>query len=153
MADVVLAGHSMGGAVSIFASADAPRRVRRLVLLDPVMIPRSRVAATSDTLFSVGRRRPEATRGVSQPGGGARHLSHSKRIQDLVRRNALRLCDRWLSSICRRGEVTLACRPEWESSSFAAQDQDVWGAVARSVCPITVLRAEIDSTCRVETGD
>jgi pimeloyl-ACP methyl ester carboxylesterase len=150
MADVVLAGHSMGGAVSIFASADAPRRVRRLVLLDPVMIPRSRVAAadTPSPLVAGALKRR------------AVFPSREAALDTYRVRSAFRTwCDEMLCDYVTdgfvdlpSGEVTLACRPEWESSSFAAQDQDVWGAVARSVCPITILRAEIDSTCRVETG-
>jgi hypothetical protein len=53
------------------------------------------------------------------------------------------------------GEITLACRPHWEASSFAAQDHDAWTAFARSTCPIRILRAENESTCapREGTGD
>src|ERR1700722_13464674 len=34
---VVLAGHSMGGTLSLFTAADAPERVRALALFDPVV--------------------------------------------------------------------------------------------------------------------
>ncbi|MGI9169856.1 MAG: alpha/beta fold hydrolase, partial [Caulobacteraceae bacterium] len=37
--DVILAGHSMGGTTSLLAAAEAPTRVRSLVLFDPVFLP------------------------------------------------------------------------------------------------------------------
>ncbi|MGI8841030.1 MAG: alpha/beta fold hydrolase [Caulobacteraceae bacterium] len=36
---VVLAGHSMGGTASLLAAAEAPERIARLVLLEPVILP------------------------------------------------------------------------------------------------------------------
>ena len=41
---VVLAGHSMGGTLSLFAAADLPERVRALALFDPVVLPPERRA-------------------------------------------------------------------------------------------------------------
>ncbi len=149
IADVVLAGHSMGGAVSIFAAADAPRRVRRLTLLDPVMVP---------------RRDPSGVPDIPSPlvaGALKRRAVFPSRQAALETYRGRSAFKTWLDEMLvdyvtdgfldlPTGEVALACRPEWEASSFAAQDQDVWGAVPRTLCPIAILRAEIESTCRLE---
>jgi pimeloyl-ACP methyl ester carboxylesterase len=149
--DVVLGGHSMGGAVSIFAAADAPHRVRSLVLFDPVIIPRRDLltaAETPSTLVAGALRRRAifpSTEIVLETyqGRTAFKTWSSEMLRDYVADGFLALPN---------GEVTLACRPQWESSNFAAQDQDVWGAVARTRCPVTILRAEIESTCRIDAA-
>ena len=147
--DAVIAGHSMGGAVAIFTAAGAPRRVRRLWLLDPVMVPRRDPMIPADppsplvagalkrrSVFPSRKAALETYRGRS-----AFRTWSDEMLADYVEDGFVDL---------PTGEVTLACRPEWESSNFAAQDQDVWGAVPRTVCPITILKAEIDSTCRTQ---
>ena len=149
IADVVMAGHSMGGAVSIFAAADAPRRVRRLTLLDPVMVPRRDPSGAPDipsplVAGALKRRAVFPSRQAALEtyrGRSAFKTWSDEMLADYVADGFFDL---------PTGEVALACRPEWESSSFAAQDQDVWGAVPRTLCPIAILRAEIESTCRLE---
>jgi pimeloyl-ACP methyl ester carboxylesterase len=44
------------------------------------------------------------------------------------------------------GQVSLACAPAWEASGYAAQGQDSWDALRRSICPVDILRAETGST-------
>jgi pimeloyl-ACP methyl ester carboxylesterase len=48
------------------------------------------------------------------------------------------------------GHVRLACDPAWEASTFAAQSNDPWSDFAASRCPIEILKAEHQSTCRTE---
>ena len=47
------------------------------------------------------------------------------------------------------GKVTLACRPEWEASNYAAQGHDPWRALRAFTGPTHILRAEKGSTCRM----
>jgi pimeloyl-ACP methyl ester carboxylesterase len=148
LTDVILAGHSMGGAVSIFAAAGAPRRVRRLLLLDPVMPPPAyrRAASPPPSPLVAGalKRRavfPDREAVIETYRSRSAFKSWSPQmLADYVTDGFIDL---------PTGEVTLACRPEWESSSFAAQDQDVWAAAPHTVCPIAILKAEFDSTCFV----
>src|SRR5207248_9731866 len=49
-----------------------------------------------------------------------------------------------------QGEVTLACRPEWEASNFHTHNYDGVAAFRQSRCPIRILRAAEASTCRIE---
>jgi len=48
------------------------------------------------------------------------------------------------------GGLTLACAPSWEASNYAAQAQDVWGALGRVKAPILALKAEHGSICHLE---
>jgi hypothetical protein len=48
------------------------------------------------------------------------------------------------------GGVRLACAPAWEASTFEAQANDPWSAFAAVDCPVEILKAEVNSTCRTE---
>jgi pimeloyl-ACP methyl ester carboxylesterase len=51
------------------------------------------------------------------------------------------------------GKVALACAPEWEASSFAAQGHNPWAALRRVKAPVRILKAEKGSTCRGSVGE
>ena len=146
---VVLAGHSMGGTLSLFASADAPERVRALALFDPVILPPERPAgqpATSPLIHGASRRRRhfESREAAvhSYRGRGAFTNWTEAMLLDYVEDGFRDLDD---------GTVELACAPEWEVSNYLAQGHDPWDAFARSRCPISILRAEVASTCNVDS--
>ena len=145
LADVVLAGHSLGGAVSIFAAAEVPGRVRRLVLLDPVMPPpgfRLNSGDAPPALVAGALKRRTTFPGreaviAAYRGRAAFKNWFEPMLADYVTDGFLNLAS---------GEVTLACRPQWEASSFAAQEQDVWGALSRTACPIRVIIRMLTAT-------
>ncbi len=147
---VVLAGHSMGGTLSLFAAADLPERVRALALFDPVVLPPERVAvgapATSPLIHGASRRRRHFDNRdaavQSYRGRGAFTTWTEPMLVDYVEDGFKDLAD---------GTVELACAPEWEVSNYLAQGHDPWDAFARSRCPISILRAETASTCNVDS--
>ena len=150
--NVVLAGHSMGGTSSLLAAAEAPGVVRRLVLLDPVILPPNmRVEAAGEanrptSMIEAARRRravfPSRSAALSAyHGRGAFKTWTGDTLADFVAGGFRDL---------QSGEVALACDPAWEASSYAAQAHDPWEAFRRSVCKIHILRAEHQSTCRME---
>jgi pimeloyl-ACP methyl ester carboxylesterase len=51
------------------------------------------------------------------------------------------------------GGVRLACEPEWEASTFEAQANDPLSAFALIACPVEILKAERDSTCRTDAEE
>lgn len=141
----VLAGHSMGASVALFAAAKAPDRVRNLVLFDPVGVPPSMRSHGGDSPIARGaarRRAVFASRAAaiaSYRGRGAFQTWPDAILSDYVAAGFRDLPG---------GEVTLACAPAWEAAIFSAQDNDTTTAFAASRCGINILQAERDSTFR-----
>jgi pimeloyl-ACP methyl ester carboxylesterase len=145
---VILAGHSLGGTVSLLAAHQAPERVRRLVLLDPVILPEDHdpsASAASPMVQGAIRRRsifPDRTTALdAYRGRGAFKTWPESVLRDYVSAGFAELPN---------GEVTLACAPAWEASNFASHGHDVWGALRDGGRPIHILRADHESTCRFE---
>lgn len=140
---VVLAGHSMGATVSLLAAADKPTCCRGLVLVDPVMPPPRawKMSSEPGLIEAAGRRRavfPSRTHALeSYRGRGAFRTWPEPMLVDYIDAGFRDLPD---------GQITLACTPAWEASGYAAQEQDSWAALRRSICPIDILCAETAST-------
>ena len=146
--DVVLSGHSMGGTASTLAQAQAPERVRSVVLFDPVVMPsavRIEPAQLSQSPLVQGalRRRavfPDRDSAIAAyTGRGAFKTWTAEMLADYVADGIRDRAD---------GEVELSCAPEWEASNFSSQGHDTWGAFERAQVPIRILRAAEGSTCR-----
>lgn len=151
----VLAGHSMGGTVSLHAAAERMDAAKRLVLFDPVVVTLERVAIAGpeglkNSPLAQGARRRRAT----FPDREAAFEAYSGRGAFKTWSEAsLRgyLADGLLEG--EDGQVHLACRPEWEAANFGAHHHDTVGAFARAEIPIRVLKAEIGSTCGLDAGE
>jgi len=156
---VVLAGHSMGGTLAMLAAAQAPHRVRAVMMLDPVILPRSAAAAMRiPGGWKLARRHPWAVAALKRrrrfPSLEAAFQSYQGRgsfgawpeavLRDYVAGGFRRTAD---------GGVELACAPEWESSNYSAQGNDAWGALKRLDRPVHILKAGQGSTCAVTLED
>jgi pimeloyl-ACP methyl ester carboxylesterase len=149
LTDIVMAGHSMGGTLSLFSAAHAPGRVRALGLFDPVILPPiANIAAAqneSGLIAGAGRRRRQfPTRAdaiASYRGRGAFTNWTDAMLADYVEDGFADLPD---------GSVTLSCAPEWEVSNYRSQAHDTWTAFETSCCPIRILRAALASTCHTD---
>ena len=152
LTDVVLSGHSMGGAASVMAAAAAPDRVRSLVLFDPVVMTSDATAAarrgdlTESPLVAGARRRralfPNRQAVVdAYRGRGAFRTWPEAMLEDYVAGGFKDTPD---------GEVVLACAPEWEASNFTSHGHDTVAAFEALKCPVRILKAEFESTCRMD---
>lgn len=147
--NVVLSGHSMGGAVSLLAQACAPERVKALVLFDPVVMPPLQAdfdpAAFAESPLVQGalRRRaifPDRAGAFSAyRGRGAFRTWPDEMLADYLADGLRPRAD---------GQLELACAPEWEASNFRSHGHDPWAAFAAAQAPIRILRAEAGSTTR-----
>ena len=157
---VVLSGHSMGGTVSLLAAAMRPRKVSSLVLFDPVMMP-PLVALYAHAPWTSGRlwkKMPIAQGALRRravfdsrelafkayKGRGAFKTWPDKVIADYVAGGFIDRPD---------GKVELACAPEWEASSYAAQGHNPWTALGKVRAPLRILKAQKGSTCRGTARD
>ena len=155
---VVLAGHSLGGAVSLFVAAERPDRVQALALFDPV-IPSAAMLAQLLEVES------PTTRGNVLAEGALRRRavfpSRATAIDSYRGRGPFKT---WPDAALRGyvedgfvdrpdGQVELACAPAWESSNFSAHKHDSWAFVAALKVPTTILRAAMGSTCSLTSED
>ena len=147
LADVILSGHSMGGTVALLAAAEAPAVARRLVLFDPVLMPEHPGAGASESpmVVAAARRRTvfdsRDAALASYRGRGAFATWPESILRDYV--------DGGFKTLAN-GQVALACDPAWEASIYGAQDNDPGAAFAATRCPVDILKAERNSTCRFD---
>ena len=152
LTDVVLSGHSMGGAAAVMAAAAAPQRVRSLQLFDPVVMTEDiRKAANSGDLppsplvhGALRRRGQFPSRQAALEayrGRGAFRTWPEAMLEDYVAAGFKDTPD---------GEVVLACAPAWEASNFTSHGHDTVAAFEALKCPARILRAEHESTCRLD---
>lgn len=150
-----IGGHSMGATVGLLAAAERPDAAGRLVLFDPVVMTPERLAMAG----------PEGLKSSPLAVGAARRRStfpdREAAFQAYLGRGAFRT---WPEAALRDylvdgllegddGQVHLACRPEWEASTFAAHFHDTLGAFRSLTIPCRVLRAGIGSTCHLEAHE
>jgi pimeloyl-ACP methyl ester carboxylesterase len=149
----ILSGHSMGATVSLMAAALRPERVRALVLLEPVMIPRFASFFRSLTRV-VGRNpgpdladRAEQRRDsfpsfdaalAAYTGRGAFRSWPTEILSDYLKGGLVPNAD---------GTVRLACAPAWEAATFRSTPYGIARFARRLACPIVVIRGTIASTC------
>jgi pimeloyl-ACP methyl ester carboxylesterase len=151
---VILAGHSLGGCVSLLAAAEAPARVAALALFDPVVLSREVTARA----MAAGETATSESILVEKARGRRRRFSSRQEAFDTYKKRTIFAT--WPEAAIRDyveagfrdlpgGEVELSCAPEWEAAIFAAHGHDIWGAMAKVEAPVRIYRAEHGSTCSV----
>jgi pimeloyl-ACP methyl ester carboxylesterase len=151
----ILAGHSMGGTVSLLAAGKRPEASSGLVLFDPVIFPR---------LAALGAQLPWAARRIGRRTPMAEAAARRRAVFDSPEaafsaykgRGAfktwtdIQLADYVASGFRPRpeGGVELACAPAWEAATFAGHAHDPWRALSRVRSSVQVFKAEWNSTCR-----
>lgn len=156
---VTLAGHSMGGTVSILAAGAARARVKNLVLFDPVLWGSVGVLMAHLPFFREGAKRApiavQATRRRAvfdsrkaafdaYKGRGAFKGWPDAMLKDYVADGFLDRED---------GTVELACPPQWEHSSYVSHAHDPYGALRRFGGPARILKASRESPTRIRMAD
>ena len=154
---VILAGHSLGGCVSLLAAAEAPARVRGVALFDPVVLSQ---AAEAALIQAGGRMMAES--GLAAKARSRRNDFPSREAA-LANYKGRAIFTTWPDAAVEGyveagfrdlpgGGVELSCAPAWESANFSAHGHDSWEAMARIKAPVIIHRAEHGSTCSITTA-
>jgi len=149
-------GHSIGAIVTLRAAINQPARFRALVLLDPVLFPRSFILVW-DLFRTIGRgyrfhplikgalRRRRDFDDLDTVFKGYRKRPIFRYISD----EHLRVLIDGLTEPKTGGGFKLAYSPEWEARVYATgiwRDWDLWTAIPRLEIPTLIIRgAETDT--------
>jgi len=132
----ILAGHSMGATASLMAAALRPEKVRALVLVEPVLMPKG-VGPGDNELARRAERRRDAFASLDEAfvlyrGRGAFKTWPDETLRDYLRGGLERMED----------GMRLSCRPAWEAEDFRSTPPGV-SALARDLrCPVTLIHAK-----------
>jgi len=148
-ANWILAGHSMGAAVSILAAAQRPDRVAGMVLIDPAMLPfdvaaavRAGAAIPNPMADQAAKRRSHfASRADARAAWHGRGVFRTWADADL---------DAYIAGgmIDTADGAALACTPAYESATFRSVSSHIEPAMAALHCPFILLAGEQGSTVR-----
>jgi pimeloyl-ACP methyl ester carboxylesterase len=152
-APVTLAGHSMGGMVSVLTAARRTDLVSGLALIDPVILPTAAYAFAQLPFASVIQRH---TMAIAK--GAAKRRAHfpdrASAVEAFTGRGIFKTFPRDVIEDYvgdgliedGKGGFILACTPAYEAATFCAQRHDPWTALRRITDPVVLLRAERHST-------
>ena len=133
---ILLAGHSMGGTVSLLMAAAYPELVRGVIAYDPPIMPRaippgpskSPIAAQAAKRNAVFPSREILLRAYR--GRGAFAGWPDDVLEDYVDGGTRTSPD---------GSIHLTCTPEWEAATFREHGHDTWDALSRLRVPVRLL--------------
>lgn len=152
----LLAGHSLGGVLSLMAATARPDLVRALVLVEPVFVPartlwkhrlaklmRKRGMVSANLAERAAKRRDvfdsvEAMES-SYRGRGAFKLWSDEMLHDYVVGGTVPTDD---------GKIRLSCAPRIEAESFRNTPIGMYRLASKVKCPVTLIHGgRPDSTC------
>ncbi len=148
--DVILSGHSMGATTSLLAAAQAPARVRALVLFEPVILPRGVSEIPPEAPLPLGALRRKAVFPhraaalAAYRGRGPFAAWTEAMLGDYVRAGFRDRPD---------GQVELACAPAWEYSNYRCHGHDGRAALKDFPGIVRILKAEHESTCSLTDAE
>lgn len=152
---VALAGHSMGGTSALLAAAERPDKISRLVLFDPVIMPRSvSLMMVLPGLRTLARHWPitkGAIRRRNQFDSPEQALASWRGRGAFKGWSEMMLADYVSEAFVpsEDGGLRLACTPQWEASNYASQGHNPWRALRRLERPVHALKAEHGSVSRL----
>jgi pimeloyl-ACP methyl ester carboxylesterase len=141
---VLLAGHSLGATASLMAAALAPRQVRAVILVEPVLLPS--IDADAREPPNTLALRAAARRSIFPSFEAARDTYRGRGIFASWPDGVLE--DYLAGGLIENGDgrLRLACSPQWEAEIFREPPRGIARIAADVCCPISILRGSIAST-------
>lgn len=136
---IVLCGHSLGGATAAEVAARRPERVAALVLTEPVLAPHGVATSTGMIEATLRRKRTWPDQAQAEEHHAARSPWRYWDREVLAGFFATGL------TRAQDGTCTLSCPPEVAASVYTeALRSQAWSALAHIRCPVLVIRAAGD---------
>lgn len=141
--------HSFGGALTVLMAGQSPALFQKMVLLDPVLFPRSMLTAMMG-LKSVGllerlsplSRKASRRRSTWPSSMAAKHYLEGRGIFRDWDEQALQCFVSHALAQSDNGELSLKC-PTWlEANIFASYPQGLWKALENLTVPTELIMAE-----------
>jgi pimeloyl-ACP methyl ester carboxylesterase len=135
-------GHSMGGASLVLAEQARPGTFRGLWLFEPIIFPTELAASADDNPLVAGARRRRAD---FDSAAAAYANFAAKPPFDALDPQALAAYVEYGFEVLDDGSVTLRCRPETESQTYAMGPRhDAMDHLGEVECPVTVVRGRVE---------
>lgn len=139
-----VAGHSMGGAVSVIAAGALGMEAEKMLLIEPIILP--------EDFYSVDNARvedhPLASRSIKRRNHwpGRREVRKYLESRPLFKRWDREVLELYISRGIvgdNNGGLTLACHPRHETSLFMGSIAfNPWPVIPQILCPVLVLEGE-----------
>ncbi len=154
---VIGIGHSMGATATMYAAVKRPKLFHRLIYLDPVFLPPSRLwLLRTARLLGLEQRTPLVRAALRRK----RSWSSAAAAYDYLKSKPL--FKDWPDDVFRAyvdnvlcvtsdGGVALKYTPEWEARIFQTTPTDVWNYVGLPQQPTLILRGEHSNTFTYES--
>ncbi len=138
-----MVGHSMGGAVIAIAGGALGLSIRKMVLIEPILLPREfyqiRISVEEHPLAGKSIRRRNAWESPEQ----AKQYLRSKPLFSAWDEEMLELYIQHGMKPSNNGGLELACHPKKEAALFmGSMAYDPWPILSRVTCPVLVLEGE-----------
>lgn len=157
---VVGIGHSLGGVATYIAAAAFPPLFSRVILLDPVILPRTSLwrlgilrALGLGRLFPLARGARRRRRTFESKTSALRRFAAGRGIFRTWTENFI---EAYLEcGLLEEDEerAVLKCDPEIEARIYESIPLDVWRHAPRIRCPVLALRGEKSETFRAEAAE
>ena len=150
----VLSGHSLGGTVSLLVALKKPTLVKKLILIDPVILPLKYILAYKilNLLNFQHFVSPLAKNALIRQNGWknkeeAFEYFSNKKLFSKVSRKILN--DYVEQSLVKNenNKLNLRCNPEWESACFRLSSYEVWFGLKYINIPIKIVLTNNSRVC------
>lgn len=142
---VIGVGHSMGSIALWYAAQKAPKLFSKLILIEPVILPKLFVLSNKIMPFWLKKRTTPIIKVASHR---TNRWSTKEELRSYL--TSKRVFQRFDSDVLENfmddafvyeDEITLRYPREWEARIYGTAP-DMWGMMKRLPCPMTIIRAE-----------
>lgn len=147
---VVLAGHSMGGTVSLLTAGKRPDLVSGLALFDPVIMPAwyymlfelPFVPSIATSFLPIARKTLDRRRRFPSREAAVQALTGRGVFKPFTQEMIADYVGDGFFDLPKKDGVKIACHPKYEAACYCAQRNHPWTALRCGSGPLVVLRAE-----------